>query len=191
MKRLFVDVDGIVADFVEASFRMFGLNNPYTPYDKIRDEQMSWELLDYFPKMISQKLFWDLCGYKFWSTLPKHDEADSIMQIAGSYFRDNMCFMTAPCPTHGCVDGKKDWCNKHYPHLPLFISLRTQDGPVPKFFCAGDGNILIDDNTKNCQRWRDAGGEAFLYPRPWNTNHMFAPAALRQLEVFLERVANE
>jgi hypothetical protein len=58
------------------------------------------------------------------------------------------------------------WIEKH---LPAYRR-RFLIGPR-KEFCAHGGSVLIDDSDKNVASFRDAGGLAILYPRPWNSRH--------------------
>ena len=43
-------------------------------------------------------------------------------------------------------------------------------GP-PKWICARPDQLLIDDNDGNVESFRERGGQAILFPQPWNLNH--------------------
>ena len=40
-----------------------------------------------------------------------------------------------------------------------------------KHLLAGPNRILIDDNDRNIEAFRAAGGIGILFPQPWNANH--------------------
>lgn len=107
-------------------------------------------------------------GYKFWAELEKTEEADKIVDLVVKKVGvKNMCFLSSPCRTIGCMDGKKRWLLDHYQHLAGQVLFGNK-----KEFCANPEHLLIDDYDENIKKFREAGGQAILFPRPWNSNYL-------------------
>lgn len=177
-----LDMDGVVADFVEASLSLHGV--PY-PYDNLKGDE-AWDLMKHIG--MSHEDFWRPLGYDFWSSIPKTPEADRIVDIlVGFLGEEHVCFLTSPCNTDGCMDGKRAWAHKHYPNIPVLFSVRSgNSSPPPKQFCASSRSILVDDHTLNVNNFRQQGGKAFLVPRPWNKDWAQETNLVANLHEFFE-----
>lgn len=182
--HVFIDLDGIVADFVRGLMARY--KKPW-PYDTVRGEK-AWDISQLWG-MTWEDLERGL-DRSFWSNLPKTAEADDVMSLASNLCgRQNLCFLSSPVRTLGCADGKRLWVEEHYPGVPLLLSCAAQGAAVPKHFLAHERAILIDDHSPNVDAFDLHGGEAFLFPRPWNRRHPQEPVALQQLAGFLSRYA--
>lgn len=169
MKRVLLDMDGIVADFVSGAFNLWGERLNINLWAQAKGDD-SWDMLKFFDGSVNE--FWAPMNYSFWRNLPKHDDADEIVEIAERYVgRDKLCFLTSPCRTIGCMDGKVDWAAEHYPGIPVLLSRSVRGGDPPKKFVASPDSILIDDHSKNIDQWTEFGGAGFLYPRAWNREY--------------------
>lgn len=151
---LCVDMDGVLADFVGGICKVHGVENPYKD-PKNAGVWDIWTLLG-----MSVKEFWKPCEYDFWMNLEPTREF-SAYSMAG-------IVITSPSQNHGCVEGKVAWLKKYMPCLKrediIFAS--------GKHHLARPGWQLIDDNDKNINAWREAGGQGILVPRPWNSLHI-------------------
>lgn len=113
--------------------------------------------------------------------MPKTSECDLIVSVVRHYFTDkSIAILSTPSLNEGCMPGKELWIRKHLP----FLSRQYIFAPSKKF-CARPTSILIDDRDKNVDEFRAAGGQAFLLPRPWNSNHMHQENALKMLDAFI------
>lgn len=157
--KCFVDLDGVLANFVGGAAAWHGLPNPYeiNPHAEAYD---CWDLMG-----LTEDEFWAPLGEEFWVNLEPLPDAGEILYHAENRFgRENVCFLTSPCKAHSrCASGKVQWIQKHYPEY----ARRFLIGP-PKYFCAHENAVLIDDYDVNCQKFADHGGHAVLVPRPWN-----------------------
>jgi hypothetical protein len=185
--KIFLDLDGVIADFTTGYCGVHGIPNPFTLDPTFRGDE-AWDVIA--QTGMSPADFWRPMGRDFWGSLQKTEEADEIVQIIdGTVGMDNTCFLTTPCLTEGCVEGKRDWVNEHYPGIPILFSSAGKGSHVgPKEFCASAGAILIDDHTPNVRKWVDAGGTGFLFPRPWNDLHPYEDLALFDLSNLLTAV---
>lgn len=159
--RLFLDLDGVITDFVTAACSLHGFKNPYTGL--ARGKHLGNDNLCGILNMQPDD-FYGRMDYEFWRHLPSGDDAGLILRKLTSYFLvEQVCVLTSPIHTRGCLDGKRDWINDH---LPDFRGQYLIGGA--KHFCASPNALLIDDMDKNVDKWRRHGGVAILIPRPWN-----------------------
>ena len=54
-----------------------------------------------------------------------------------------------------------------------------------KHFCAHSGSLLIDDYDKNINDFRQAGGNAILVPRQWNSMYKEEENLLTYMKIHL------
>ncbi len=154
-------MDGVLCSFIKGACKLLEEDDPY-------DKEENFGLWDFFkPLGYSQKEIeaaWSMMGFKFWAELEKTLEADELVQACiNKVGCDNICFLSSPCNTIGCMDGKRFWTKEHYPHIKnrLFGNAKQ--------FCASYDHLLIDDYDKNVKEFTEAGGKAILVPRPWNS----------------------
>ena len=152
----FIDLDGVLADFVLGAFALHGRAVPY------RD--VEWG----FPAQIgfagaNDPAFWSEMGHDFWASLPWTPEGKGLLAIVERHFGENVVVMTSPCDTPGGVEGKVAWIKRE---LPAYAR-RFFVGP-PKHLAAGPGKLLIDDYEGNVEKFAAHGGATLLVPRPWN-----------------------
>ncbi len=150
----FLDLDGVLVDFVNGVFRF---HNFYIPWPEI-----GWE----FDKKsgLSPDAFWGALGTKFWSTLGSTQECSAIINAAEKKFgKDNVFLCSSPCGTPGCTTGKAAWVDDHLPGYARRLILTNR-----KEVFSGPGRVLIDDRDENVEGWEKLGGVSVLVPRPWN-----------------------
>lgn len=150
----FVDLDGVLADFVNGVMKFHNFSIPWP--------EIGWE----FDKKsgLSPGAFWGALGLKFWSTLGCTQECSAIIDAAEKKFgKDNVFLCSSPCATPGCTVGKAAWVDDHLPGYSRRLILTNR-----KEVFSGQGRVLIDDRDENVEGWRKLGGTALLVPRPWN-----------------------
>ena len=126
--------------------------------------------------------FWSVADAEsFWSELEPTPEAFVLVRaLEENVGAENVAFLSSPNLSLGCMAGKLRWIREHFPEY----SRRFLFGPR-KEFCAGSlAHLLIDDHDGNVAAFRQAGGAAILFPRPWN----ILSGTERSLEHVLEAV---
>ena len=164
--KVFVDLDGVLADFERAAFKLHGIPAKPFPTEAGWDIIHACNILDPTRKMTANK-FWGAFDYKFWATLPTTDICDVLIEELRSVFnKEQLCILTAANSAQAAA-GKVTWIKTN---LPNFFWTQYLIGSA-KQFCAGPQALLIDDRDLNVEEFRKHGGHAILVPRPWNTLH--------------------
>lgn len=152
---LFLDLDGVLVDFVGGALAHHGRHLPM--------HAVRWN----FPEQVGFAkdcpTFWNTLGHDFWANLEWTPEGKSVVKVAEEIFADNVVIMTSPCDTPGAVEGKIAWIKKNMPKYRR----RFFVGP-PKALAASPSKILCDDHEGNVDQFLAEGGRAVLVPRPWN-----------------------
>lgn len=158
-RTVFVDMDGVVADFVGGVFKHFNFDasnyNPRGDYDLTK-------YLD-----IPTGEFWSRLDTNetFWESLEPTPEAFQLMELLESRVpSSSIYFLSSPALHPNCFHGKAVWVHKHFPEYISRLIL-TQH----KHFLAAQDRLLVDDNNGNINSFRDSRGRGVLFPRPWNS----------------------
>lgn len=163
--KIFVDLDGVLIDFVTVAMRMCGAYVPENEYP----ENCGWDILKATNIIrdrkgltpISKQYFWDGLDYGFWRSLKCYPGAREFVNTLESY--GEVFFATSPTLSSECVAGKYDWVKDHFPDYRRKLIIATS-----KHVLADEESVLIDDRDRNCSKFISAGGRAILVPRPWN-----------------------
>ncbi|AXH72491.1 MAG: 5'(3')-deoxyribonucleotidase [Caudoviricetes sp.] len=144
-KTLFLDLDGVFANFEQHYFNMFGHTHNSVP---------DWKMW----KNINSNDSW-------WTTILKFEHFDDMWDNLKMF---NPIILTG-CPKSNyeeAVIGKKQWVKKHFGQDVDVITCLSKD---KQKYMKNPGDILIDDMEKNCTNWRNAGGYAIqFYPEIWS-----------------------
>jgi 5'-nucleotidase len=138
--RLYIDLDGVMADFDKYFFDSFGVES-----NKLDDPTL-WK--------------WINGAGNFFSSLP-------LMPGALEFFKSvehlNPTILTA-CPKSNytvAATQKRQWVYKHLSENVTVIPM--MGGKNKCLFMHSPGDVLIDDFEKNCIPWREHGGIAIQH----------------------------
>lgn len=135
MKQLFLDCDGVLADFDVAARELFG-----------RDSREAEDVL-------GSKEFWNRIRYSrgFYRHLPLMPDA---LELYNGVAHLNPIILTG-CPYGGWAEQQKlEWAAHHFPDVRM-ITCRSKD----KFLhMKHRGDILVDDYLRYQHLWEEAGG---------------------------------
>lgn len=160
--KLFIDMDGVLVDFVNGACKLHGIPNPY---DDGTCPVGQWDFVKTL--MMSEEEFWKGMEEDFWAGLDPYPEAMKVIDyLKARCGIDNLCLLTSPSYNEGSPTGKLRWIKKH---LPEFYR-RVLIGPR-KEFCAHKDSVLIDDGSHNIESFDSHSGYGILYPRMWNKLH--------------------
>lgn len=149
--RLYIDLDGVMADFDKYFFDQFGVESAKL------DDPTLWKWID---------------GHgNFFRNLPL---CDGAIEFFRSVEHLNPFILTA-CPktnyTTAAVQ-KRQWV---YEHLSKEVTVMPMLGGKNKvLFMHSPGDVLIDDFEKNCIPWREHGGIAIHHKNFGSTTKQLA-----------------
>lgn len=177
MTKVLLDLDGTIINFVGGALLAHGVTA--NPYDDPRNHGV-WDVVGLI-RMQPEK-FWKKMGFDFWLSLDwLPDGKDILRMVEARYGAENIALCTSPCDTEGCMDGKRAWIRGHLPqYRKRFVFTQAKE------VLAGQRTLLIDDCDANVDKFREAGGQTILVPRPWNRNHELSDRTLRVMSLFLE-----
>jgi hypothetical protein len=160
MTQIFIDVDGVVADFDKRSIEILGMT--MREFEDKQGQVEAWKRLYATPD--------------FFYTL---DPMADAHYLVGHVF--NMCLqrgLTAPIFLTGCPRGewaqpqKQRWKEKYFPHLEMICTASATKVNYMK-----PGDIIIDDWERHKPKWEAAGGHWIL--------HKSAEQSLQELQQLL------
>ena len=160
MKTLYLDMDGVVADFDEYAYRTLGLPPSEGVYP---DEQ--WNKLAANPRI-----------YRDLVKTPYADRLVNHLRIFCEHRKYHLKFLSA-VPKGNDVPwafyDKVMWAMSFFPDIPVMFGPFSKDKHT---HCVA-GDILIDDRRSNILEWRAAGGIAIQHTGNWQTT-------LKELEYY-------
>lgn len=146
MTTLYLDMDGVVADFDEYAARTLGI----PPSQGIYPNEVWYKLAT------NSRLYRDLIK------TPYADELVFQCSIIAKQQGYELKFLTA-VPKGNDVPwafyDKVVWAQKYFPGIPVMFGPFSKD----KYVHCQPGDILIDDRTSNIEEWRVAGGLGILH----------------------------
>ena len=162
MTKIFLDMDGVLVDFVRGCFDVFHVpDQPVGKYEFFGSK----EFPPTFPE-VNEK-----CDREFWRNLEWTDDGRKILELVEQFWPPNVLpldgeifLLTHPMPNVESWTGKYEWVTKN---LPLYREKLTVTRNCKSAFAAPN-HVLIDDKEQNIEAWVWAGGKGILVPRPWN-----------------------
>ena len=153
-----LDMDGVLVNFCKGAYEAHG---------RQWDESLP-TMFDFFEEWgMTADEFWapiNELGAEWWAELPLFPWAEELIETCRSFDQD--CIVATASSHHG------------YSAAGKVAALQKLFGPkfrdyfiTPKKWLLGaEDRILIDDLDTNCNGFIDHGGEAVLFPQPWNVN---------------------
>lgn len=188
--HLMLDMDGVIANFHAEAIRAHLRQGPVTVcHGTFHNPEDAYELASNDRWPIGQSLmkylgvedldaFWKPINSDplFWRGIPPYVWWRDLIKIC-DYYTDELIICTSPSSHHHSWAGKALWLQQRSLHdyPTIMMNHASNGGPrgksVGKWLYAGPGRVLIDDWQKQTDPFIKVGGQAILFPQPWNSNH--------------------
>jgi 5'(3')-deoxyribonucleotidase len=160
---IYLDLDGVCADFHGGASRLAGVPSITTPAHRLAaDMQTTYQMEDALGKDIWVRIR-DV-GAPFWEQLDPTPWLNDMMRLFTPGISIYVCSSPGGSIASGSVPGKIAWCKRYLPSIPQRNLIFTGH----KHLLAQPDRLLIDDSDEMVDAWRAAGGNAFQVPHPWN-----------------------
>jgi 5'(3')-deoxyribonucleotidase len=141
--KIFVDLDGVLADFDKSAGTILGTDNIYK-YEFVWGQDVFWQKLNKYP--------W------FFRDLERTPDA-GVLWNAIKHLNPTILTALPRKDAHDVDVQKRNWVSKHISHTAEVITCLTKDKPN---YCK-PGDILIDDRAVNRDAWLKAGGTYVIH----------------------------
>ena len=92
--------------------------------------------------------------------------------------------MTSPSIVPKSASGKMEWILSNLPTSDRFAITPC------KHHMSHPGALLIDDSVEGCAKFREHGGDAYLFPQPWSDKKNWKKRdPLQEIRFLLEELA--
>lgn len=180
MKQIFLDMDGVLANFTKSASRVFGKD----------PEDLNWSLghdeVHNVVGVADHDEFWntiDKEGPEFWANLEPFPWRDELWNLCDSFAP--VAIATSPSRKPASAMGKIQWLQKWKgAEFRDYVII-----PRRKHLLARPGVVLIDDHDKHINGWISAGGTAITFPQPWNCMNAYKNNPFERVKSELHQIA--
>jgi 5'(3')-deoxyribonucleotidase len=158
--RIFLDIDGVLANWVRGVCDMHGLDVGHVLRDWPADTYDICDATGLDPAEMWERIH--LLGTGFWANLRLYPWASSLVALLEPIAP--VTLLSSPSRHHSSSGGKHAWIQSYMPSFERRFLLGAD-----KAACARPGAVLIDDSDANCRAFEAAGGHAIVFPQPWNS----------------------
>ncbi len=158
-KQILLDVDGVLANFVQGSIDFHGMNSEFK-----WEDATDWTYYKKSPwSLTSREFFLPLDTVEFWENLKPYEYAVPFYRFLKTLGAELTICTAVPDGSVNAASGKYRWLKKH-------LGIDSSDVVITrkKHLLANDHTLLIDDAMHNAIGFRNNGGNVILFPRPWN-----------------------
>lgn len=158
---VYLDMDGVIANFSEGALGLWGLRpdleeriRGWDDIPRVLTEELGFE--------VSPKMLWravDDAGPDFFRKLRPYPWALDLYAACDELVP--VVLMTTAISPQAAM-GKMQWMNKWFPDAK-----RHAITPCKHHFARRNA-LLIDDAEHNVESFKKHGGQAYLWPMPWN-----------------------
>lgn len=160
---IFLDIDGVLADFFSGSVCMLGLD----PQELLKKLPAGCWNYNRFIGIPDSDFYGqiDKAGASFWINLPIFPDAKKLYDICR--IGAKTIFLSHPQPEPSSAAGKVEWIQRFVGSKLFSDFILTKH----KRYFAKPNHLLIDDSDDNIDMFQKYGGSTILYPRKWNRRY--------------------
>ena len=145
VKKIYFDMDGVLADFDLGVVELCGLPRPNQGNDPKEKSDLMW-------KRIRE------CRHFYWQLKPMEGAIELFNAVYAAYGDRCEILTGVPKERRGIPEAGQDkinWARK-YLNQEVVVNIVLREDKI--HFCHGPEYILIDDYTKNGVEWQNKGG---------------------------------
>lgn len=147
--KIFLDMDGVIVDFIGQCKK----------YKCISGNKVNWEIIDSAGAEFWETMDWLPDGKNFFSWLTNICNEENIDLYILSSAKSSSKINADVTPIK---IGKLNWLKQHT-KIDLHHILLVNDGNEKGILYANATSLLIDDFNKNCENFKNHGGQAIKY----------------------------
>jgi len=155
-----LDMDGVLSDFISGAITLLNreLNRNITLEEYIKTG--GWDIAKVYG--ISTSQFWSHIDNEknFWLNLEPFPWIKELLEFLREL--GEVTIVTSPSQDYSCASQKLEWLDRYLKIKSYDVFLGSK-----KHLMSGNG-ILIDDYSKNTEKFKLHGGQAILVPSNWN-----------------------
>jgi 5'(3')-deoxyribonucleotidase len=154
---IYLDMDGVVSDAHRAFLKAIDREDLLKDYP-------AGEFDIHKAAGVPEKTVWRKvaeAGRELWSEMRVLPWAHDLYEELGEL--GDVVFLTSPSWDPDSLAGKLEWLQRFTNKKDFRDYIMTNR----KKLLAGPDAVLIDDRLENCEKFRDAGGKAILFPAAW------------------------
>lgn len=155
-RTIYLDMDGVVASFVEGALSLHGKTLPMA--------ECRWNFMEQVGFAADDPAFWGpIENPHFWRNLPTLADGMELYRLLTERYGDERLNVLSSAKARGSKDGKDEWLQCHMPrHVDCAVYAHRKER------VASSSRVLVDDFESNVDKFVQADGVAVLVPRPWN-----------------------
>jgi len=155
-RRIFLDLDGVVVDWLGGSCKVTGLDiEEKDARKKLKNNDRIYNILGITEKEMWKKIDATENWWEDLEILPWGKKLYKVLSEVG-----HVCFLTSPSESSNSFSGKSKWIKNYFPKAKFLIG-------EAKEFCAAPNSILVDDSGHKIDTFREWKGNAFLWPNQY------------------------
>ena len=156
IKRIFFDLDGVLADFDRGVVELAHTNPLDQSSEDFVTEDKMWAEISKVERF-------------YFNLKPVPGSLEMFSEIYGKYGDRVEILSGIPKPRRGIIGAERDKIEWSHAFLSPEIKVNIVYKEEKKNFCTGIDSILIDDLKANIEAWRSSGGTGILHISPEDT----------------------
>lgn len=162
--KIYIDMDGVLVDMV--SYWLKRYNEDCNQNIAVSDVQ-DFDITKVIPLEHHQWILYYLREPGFFGpSLQPHVDAIEVFQKICEENEQVFVATTPHTKSETCERDKRKWLEHHAPFFHIKDAIFTHH----KHLMAKNGDVLLDDRPETLKKWKDSGGIAVCFERPWNKN---------------------
>lgn len=184
IKKVFIDMDGIIVDYIAGIRKLFNVPDVYENPDNLGIFSLASILEKQYG--ISKVEFYKQRGQDFYAKLGWTPEGPKILELLEEKFGKKNCHILSAPGFNPCdYAGKAQWI---IDNIPDYMYGKRFILNSDKSIEANSERLLVDDKDTNISGFIKAGGKGILVARPWNAKFGFANETLEDFKKELENI---